>query len=153
MGLDPLSGGVIAIAAGIGISLLWNERTGSSPGGPIAPGLLALVALRSPIALLLVPLAAVMSGLATDRMARRVYLYGRRRYAMLLLVGMIAVLAVDGPLHLLGGPWPLGIVAYIVPGMVAYDFQRQGYARTVVPFIMVTIFVSSIVLLLDAMGN
>ena len=148
MGLDPLSAGVLAIAASIGASLLWNERTGISPGGPLAPGLLALVAVRSPIALILIPGAAIAAGIATDLASRRLYIYGRRRYAMLLLVGMTVVLAVDGPLHILNVPWPLRLMAYLVPGMIAYEHQRQGIIGTIVPFLCVTFIVSGMIVLI-----
>lgn len=138
----------LALVAGIALSMLWYERTGLSPGGVLAPGIAALLLVHAPAAAVLFSSLTVPAGLAIARVGERVYLFGRRRYAMLLLVGMALAVAADIPLALTDGLDPgVRLLAYLVPGLAAVDIGRQGVGRTMGSFAAVTAATAAVTVL------
>ncbi len=120
------------IFAGIAIALLVTELTGYSPGGIVAAGYLALFA-GQPV-WLAGTLAAALATFAVVRgLETRLLLYGRRQFAIYLLTGMLvgqaAMLLTRG-----NSRWESGIlvIGYLVPGLIARDFTRQGIIATLV---------------------
>lgn len=115
---------------GIVVSLLTAEFTGFSPGGIVVAGYLALF-LGQPV-WLGGTLAAALATLAVGRLLeRRLLLYGRRQFAVYILAGMLigqgAMLLTRGASYL---DWGLLVIGYLVPGLIARDFARQGIIPT-----------------------
>jgi len=115
---------------GLVLALLWTEITDISPGGLIVPGYLALY-LGQP-ARVAATLAAALLALAVYRvLARRLILFGRRRFVLMVLVG--AVLAQAWLLLLPGlfaAPAGLRVIGWIIPGILASSLARQKAAPT-----------------------
>ncbi len=115
---------------GLVLALLWTEITDISPGGLIVPGYLALYLGRP--ARVAATLAAALLALAVYRaLARRLILFGRRRFALMVLVG--AVLAQAWLLLLPGlfdAPAGLHVIGWIIPGILASSLARQKAAPT-----------------------
>lgn len=115
---------------GLVLALLWTELTDVSPGGLIVPGYLALY-LGQP-ARVAATLAAALLALAVYRvLARRLILFGRRRFVLMVLVG--AVLAQAWLLLLPGlfaAPAGLRVIGWIIPGILASSLARQKAAPT-----------------------
>lgn len=115
---------------GLVLALLWTELTDISPGGLIVPGYLALY-LGQP-ARVAATLAAALLALAVYRvLARRLILFGRRRFVLMVLVG--AVLAQAWLLLLPGlfaAPAGLRVIGWIIPGILASSLARQKAAPT-----------------------
>lgn len=117
---------------GIVISLLVTEITGFSPGGVIVPGYLAMFVFQ-PV-WLCGTLAAALAALGLIKLLeRRLLLYGRRQFAMYVLTG-IAVSQISGRLFAGNPQWDVSllVIGYLIPGLIARDFARQGIISTTV---------------------
>ena len=110
------------IVVGILVSLVFSELTGISPGGLITAGYLAL-ALSSPIKPLLTLAVALLTLGVYSLLSRFLILYGRRRFAVMVLVSLlISRLVTLLPL----GSANLSVVGYLIPGILAKECDRQG---------------------------
>lgn len=118
------------ILTGIVVSLLITEFTGYSPGGIVVAGYLALFA-NQPLWLAGTLVAAVMTHIVVRLLGNHLLLYGRRLFAIYLITG---VLISQGGMLLSRGrmPWDVGflVIGYLLPGLLARDFARQGILLT-----------------------
>lgn len=118
-----------ALIIGIVVSLLLAELVGLS-AGIIVPGYVALL-LDRPAALggfLVVALAThgIVLALGTQLM-----LFGTRRFTVTLLTGMTLSVVAQMTLPLIAlSPIEWAGLGYIVPGLLAHQFDRQGIAPT-----------------------
>lgn len=134
------------ISAGIIVSLVFNYFTGLSPAGLIVPGYLALN-LASPLKLLWT-MVTVFITLGIYRLVSRVtILYGQRRFAVMVLIA----LTVGWILTALPVPMAnIGVIGYLIPGIIAKEIDRQGILETLIPMVLVTAVTAMISLLLGA---
>lgn len=130
----------VALTLGIILSLIFAEKTGVVPSGMIVPGYLALVVDR-PIFLLIVLAISLLSYLiVTLVISKVVILYGRRKFAAMLIVGMILKLLLDYTYPVL----PFEIfefrgIGVIVPGIMANTYGKQGVPITLAATGIVTL--------------
>ena len=121
---------VETLLIGLVLALLWAEITDLSPGGIIVPGYFALY-LDRPLRAA-ATLAVALLTLAIYRLlARRLILFGRRRFVLVVLVG--AVLSQAWLLvlpRLLEAPVELRVVGWIIPGILASSLVRQKVLPT-----------------------
>ncbi len=129
---------VTLFVLGIVAALLVDELTGYSPGGIIVPAFLVLT-LHVPTQFLLtvgVAIVAFWVGLLAQSW---MLLYGRRRFAFLILTGLILKMALDSWLPLVGVfPFGLAIVGYVIPGVLADNIIRQGIWPTLASMLLAT---------------
>lgn len=121
----------VALVAGIVLSLLYVEITGVLPGGLVVPGYLALTFDQPIFIVSLFCLSFITYLLVTRVIGRFTILYGRRKFAAMLLTAIALKLIL---LHF----YPLvpfemleirGI-GIIVPGLIANTIEQQGLAHT-----------------------
>ena len=131
------------ILAGVLISLLYTEFTGLS-AGLIVPGYLALC-LHSPWRIVdTLVIAAVAVGIC-KLLSKSMILYGRRRFAFLLvLTFFLSLLAQEISLFPSGGI----VSGTLIPGIIAREFDRQGFADTLLSLALTTGLVAAILLVL-----
>ena len=108
------------ILLGVLVSLAFTELTGLS-AGLIVPGYLALC-LESPQRI-----AYTLAVGLCRLLARVVILYGRRRFAVLLVLTYFLDLALRTIGLIPGG---LSMIGVLIPGILAREFDRQGIADT-----------------------
>jgi poly-gamma-glutamate biosynthesis protein PgsC/CapC len=119
-----------ALIIGVLVSLLLTELVGLSPGGIIVPGYVALL-LDRPAALLGFLLVAGASYGIVLALGRWLMLYGRRRFAVAVLVGLTLSVAAQMTPPLFVPPYVEWVgLGYIVPGLLANQFDRQGVLPT-----------------------
>lgn len=127
------------VLIGVLISLVFTEITGYSPGGIVVPGYLAMFAFE-PKWLTGTVLAAIITyGLVYSIQSRSI-LYGRRLFAIFLVTGIVisqtilwlftTKIAADAAIMVIG---------YLIPGLIARDFGRQGIAITLTALAVVAI--------------
>jgi len=142
----------IGIALGLVFSLLCYLTTNLSPGGMITPGWLALTLVGDLRRAAMVAAVAALTYLLTKLLQRFVILYGKRLFASVVLIG---VLLQAGLSLLLQQQFPTlfahQALGFIVPGLIAYQLQRQPKAATVlctcaVTFAAYVILVSGLLL-------
>jgi gamma-polyglutamate biosynthesis protein CapC len=121
-----------ALIIGIVVSLLLAEVVGLTAGGIIVPGYVALLIDR-PAALAGFLLVALASYGIVRALGMVLMLYGARRFAMAVLIGLTLSAGAQWASPLLAPTYVewagLGL---IVPGLLANQFDRQGVLLTLV---------------------
>lgn len=125
--MDPQT---TAIGIGLAITLLFSEWFGLSAGGMIVPGYFAL-SLEAPHAVCLTLLVALATWGIVKGISRFTILYGRRRVALMVLVGFVLAQLLQS---FLAQPPEAGmlppIIGMIIPGLIALWIERQGVVET-----------------------
>lgn len=142
---------VLSIAIGIVVSLLFTEVYGLAAGGVVVPGYVALY-LHQPYAIILTLGVAVVTFALVRVMSTFIILYGRRRTSLTILLGF----ALGAWLFRFGlEPASLGIeradltvIGYIIPGLLAIWFDRQGVIQTAASLAVAATLVRLLLLLL-----
>lgn len=132
--------------AGIVFSLLVTELTGFSPGGVVAAGYLAMFAAQPAWQLGTLASALITFGIMRG-IEGRLILYGRRQFTLYVLTG---ILVSQGAMLLAGSGTSLGVgllvIGYLVPGLIARDFGRQGVFATLAAMILAVALTELLVL-------
>ncbi len=121
---------VETLLIGLLFAILWAELTDVSPGGLIVPGYCALY-LGQPLRIAATLGVALLTWAVYRFLARRLILYGRRRFVLTVLAG--AALAQAWILvlpSLFAAPAGLRAIGLIVPGILASSLARQKPAPT-----------------------
>lgn len=132
-------------AIGILISSLFIELTGIYPGGIIVPAYFS-VHLDQPLRIIGTIAASVIIWIVYRALALWLILFGHRRFALLLalsaLLGMFSH-------HVLPTIWPaaleLRIIGWVVSGVLANSFERQGVWRSLCGVAIVSVVIYFIV--------
>ncbi len=126
----------VALVIGVVVSMLFYERVQLTTGGAIVPAYLALHIPR-PLFILTTVGAAYGTYLVVNRvLARRMILYGRRKFEVEVLVGLalVMVLTLTADRLAVLDPVLLGLagIGFLIPGILAHDMARQRPGKTVV---------------------
>jgi gamma-polyglutamate biosynthesis protein CapC len=127
------------LLVGLVVALLWAELTDISPGGIIVPGYLALY-LGQPLRVAATLTAAILAVAAYRALAGRLILFGRRRFALMVLLGALLSqawsLALPG---LFAAPLELRVIGWVVPGILASSLVRQKPLPTMASLLAVAV--------------
>lgn len=130
----------IGIAIGLVFSLVCYLTTNLSPGGMITPGWLALTMVEDLKRAALVLAVTVVTYGATRILQKNVILYGKRLFAAVVLT---AVVIQAGVYLVLQTQFPLlyanETLGFIVPGLIAYQLERQPKGATLLSVSTVTL--------------
>lgn len=110
------------VLAGVAISLIFSELTGLSPAGLVVPGYIALC-LQTPRRVVYTLIIALLAWAAAKLLSRWMILYGRRRFAVLILLSFLLNELVVGTGLL---PYDPGMIGVLVPGIIANEVEKQG---------------------------
>ena len=127
---------------GIIFALIFTEFTDLSPGGVIVPAYFALY-LTSPVRILTTVAAALVTMLIVSFLSRYMILYGRRRYAVFLISGVLLKVLMSA---LIGGT-ALSIGS-LIPGILGREMERQHILPTLLSLAVVTLAIYFVILLL-----
>lgn len=122
----------IALILGVLLSLLFSEKTGVVPAGLIVPGYLALV-FDQVLFMTLVVLVSILTYVTVKYgLSKIMILYGRRKFAAMLITGIIFKLAVDFAYPITPfESFEFRGLGVIVPGLIANTIHRQGVVITI----------------------
>ena len=121
------------ILTGVAVSLIFSELTGLSPAGIIVPGYIA-ISLQTPRRVIYTIAVAVLAMFCARLIARWTILYGRRRFAVLILLSFV-INAVIVNLGIL--PYDPGMIGVLVPGIMAQEMEKQGIAKSMLSLAVV----------------
>jgi len=141
---------MILTAFGLGIALgfMLFEITGLTAGGILVPGYLALY-VNEPVRIIFTVCIALITHGCILLTANFTVIYGRRRYLLTMLIGFILNYSADTLIFtMIQDANALQIIGYIIPGLIAADFYRQGIIKTILAMGIVCIFVYIILQLL-----
>jgi len=144
---------VIEAAVGLGviISLIFTEMLGASAGGIVVPGYIALY-LDKPLQIL----GTLAVSLATWGIIRIIgmftLLFGKRRMVLSILIGFILGWASRNlVLHNVTiYDLQMQSIGYIVPGLIANWFERQGFMKTLSTMMIAAVLVRLILMVVFA---
>jgi len=134
---------MILTAFGLGIALgfLFFEITGLTAGGIIVPGYIALY-INEPLRIVATLLISLCTLGLVSMLANYTILFGRRRFLLMILAGFLLRAAFDAlQFYLPETGLDLQAVGYIIPGLIANEFYRQGIWKTVMAMMIVSALV------------
>lgn len=137
----------IALVVGIVVSLIYNDVTGISPSGLVVPGYLSLI-FDQPMFIAYVFIFSLLTYLIVIHgIGRFTILYGKRKFAAMLTVGLLLKLVFDYLYPII----PFQIhefrgIGVIVPGLIANAIHKEGVVLTVTSTILMTAVTFLIVL-------
>tara|TARA_Y100000590_G_scaffold420061_1_gene522366 strand:- start:1310 stop:1753 length:444 start_codon:yes stop_codon:yes gene_type:complete len=137
----------ISIGLGIFLSLILSELFGVTAGGIIVPGYISLY-LHSPSQVIITFLVAIIVYLIIQMLSNYMFLYGKRRIVLALILGFIfgfisrnfSFYSIE-----LGN---LEVIGNIIPGLIANWMDRQGVIRTISVVIITAVLVKLIIMIL-----
>ncbi|HHY45831.1 MAG TPA: poly-gamma-glutamate biosynthesis protein PgsC [Firmicutes bacterium] len=128
------------IGIGIVTSIFITELFGVSPGGMIVPAYLS-ACIPSPERIMATLVVAFMTAAICRFMSRYLLLFGRRRFSAMIVTGLFLRMLLEGLIshtRAIGPEWT--VVGYVVPGLIATDFDRQGVLRTIAAMVVALTF-------------
>jgi len=125
---------VVQAAVGIGviISLIFSELLGASAGGIVVPGYVALY-LDKPMQILGTLVVSLLTWGIIRVIGQFTLLFGKRRMVLSILIGFILGWATRMLVFQNQTVYTLQMqsIGYIVPGLIANWFERQGFWKTI----------------------
>jgi poly-gamma-glutamate biosynthesis protein PgsC/CapC len=131
----------LSIGLGLAASLLYGELFGLAAGGMVVPGYIALYA-NKPVDVGLTLVAALVTFGILKGLSQIAIVYGRRRTALTILVGYVVGLTFRMWLESPIAPFTEGaIIGFIIPGLIAIWYQRQGVIQTTLSLVTAAVIV------------
>jgi poly-gamma-glutamate biosynthesis protein PgsC/CapC len=144
---------VIEAAVGLGviISLVFAELLGASAGGIVVPGYIALY-LDKPLQILGTLAVSMLTWGIIRIIGMFTLLFGKRRMVLSILIGFILGWASRNLIFLNVTIYDLQMqsIGYIVPGLIANWFERQGFWKTLSTMTIAAVLVRLVLMLVFA---
>lgn len=141
---------VIQAAVGLGviISLVFSELLGASAGGIVVPGYIAMY-LDKPMQILGTLLVSLLTWAIIRIVSQFTLIYGKRRMVLSILVGFILgwatrLMVVE---NFTVYTYQMQSIGYIIPGLIANWFERQGFIKTLASMGVAAILVRLILII------
>lgn len=122
------------VILGVILSLVYYEFTGISPAGLVVPGYIVLC-LQTPLRILYTLFIVLVTWGLASLLSNVTILYGRRRFAVMILISFAVNWLVVQTGILVHNP---GLIGALVPGIIAQEFEKQGVAKSLISLAIVT---------------
>ena len=128
-----------SLFVGVVLSLIFAEKFGINPAGLVVPGYLALI-FDQPIMLLSVLIISCLTFfIVNNGISKWVILYGRRKFAAMILTGMVLKFIFDliyplTPFEMV----EVSGIGVVIPGIIANTIQKQGVVITLSSTMLLT---------------
>lgn len=145
-----MDGITVSLAVGLLVSLAVTELFGLTAGGMIVPGYFAL-SVHRPLDLLVTVLVALATFGVVRLLGEFMIIYGRRRIVLALLFGFLIGSVVRYLMLGYGGEQVTAcgcVIGFIIPGLIALWFDRQGIAGTIGSLATSTVMVRLVLILI-----
>ena len=137
----------ISIGLGIFLSLILSESLGVTAGGIIVPGYIALY-LHEPIQVVVTFLVAILVWVIIQGMGNVMFLYGKRRIVLALILGFFFGYISRNFIYLSEDIGSVAVIGNIIPGLIANCMDRQGIIRTLSVVLLTSVMVKLCVMIL-----
>lgn len=129
-----------AVGTGLVVALIFGELFGITAGGMVVPGYIALT-LIAPTRVAGTIAVGILVYLLVRLLSRFTLLYGRRRFAVTILLGFFLGLALENLLRadITGTHAEFRAIGFIIPGLIAEWMDHQGVTVTVAGLITVAV--------------
>lgn len=131
------------------VSLIFSDLIGITPGGIIIPFYFALY-IDDPVKVAATVVTAVLSVFIIRFLSRFMILYGRRKFTMYIVVGLLIKILFTyfyfGNSYMF---YNLSMtIGYLVPGILGRDMERQGILKTLCALAVVVLIIKLLQILL-----
>ncbi|MBN2537339.1 poly-gamma-glutamate biosynthesis protein PgsC [candidate division WOR-3 bacterium] len=128
------------IGLGMLASFFLTETVGLAAGGIVVPGYFALT-LHEPVRVVMTVLVSLVTFGLLQLLGKVMLVYGRRLLVLAILIGyLLGYLTRIAPVLEVGaGRLDVGVVGYVIPGLVAYWMHRQGVVQTVATMLVAAV--------------
>ena len=128
-----------SLFVGVVLSLIFAEKFGINPAGLVVPGYLALIFVQPIMLLSVLIISCLTYFIVSNGISKWVILYGRRKFAAMILTGMVIKFIFD----LLYPLTPFEMVevsgiGVVIPGIIANTIQKQGVVITLSTTMLLT---------------
>ena len=129
----------ISVGFGMILSLLLTETIGITAGGIIVPGYIGFY-LHEPLNVILTFTISILTILILNILSNFVFIYGKRRLVLCILFGFLGGAFVESfyGIKFFNSLFSnfletssLGVIGYLIPGLIASWMDRQGVAKTI----------------------
>jgi poly-gamma-glutamate biosynthesis protein PgsC/CapC len=135
------------LVIGILISIIFYELTDISPGGIIVPGLLVTY-INSIERVIFTVIIAVLTYLIVKFLSKYVLVFGKRRFALMIIISIFLSIIFELITHVLSGYLlSVSIVGYTIAGLIANDFYKQGVKKTLPSLVICVCLLELIVII------
>lgn len=117
------------IIIGIMLSLIYYEMTDLSPGGIIVPAYLSLY-MNNSLKILITLVIATITYLIIGQLSKIILIFGRRRFTLMIVFSFIVQIFFREAFLISGMEIGFSSIGVIIPGIMASDFEKQGYRKT-----------------------
>lgn len=139
----------LTIGLGVLISLLFHEIVGAAAGGIVVPGYLAMH-LNDPAKLLGTFSVALVAYFCIRIVSKFMFVYGRRRMVLAIMFGFI--FGYISRNFIINELWVADLrlesIGFIIPGLIANWFERQGVVKTLATMLIAAPLVKLLVMVL-----
>lgn len=126
---------------GLLVSLLFIALTGYYPGGIIVPSYLVLFA-DQPARIVGTLMISLLTVCCYRLASQCVILFGKRRFIFMILVGALwTIFWLQVVPHFFPSSLEFRMIGWVIPGLIANQFERQGVLLTTSSLIVVIVFV------------
>lgn len=137
---------------GLVVAVLYVEVMEIYPGGIIVPAYLALY-LDQPLRVLATIVAALLSLWTYRVLSRFLFLFGKRRFVMLILLGVLwSQIWLFVLPQLRSGAAELHVIGWVIPGLLANNLERQKFFATLASLFTVAILTYLLVRIITGLG-
>lgn len=141
---------MIATSFGLGIVIgfIFFEITGLTAGGIIVPGYIALF-IHEPLRIVITLFVSLITYGFTTFLSRHFIIFGKRRFLIMVMLGFLFRIFIEhlNVIMIYSGV-ELKLIGYIIPGIIANEYYRQGVFRTIASLTIVSSIVYFILQLL-----
>ena len=137
----------ISIGLGIFLSLILSESLGVTAGGIIVPGYIALY-LHQPMQVVVTFLVAILVWVIIQGMGKVMFLYGKRRIVLALILGFFFGYISRNFIYLSQDIGSVAVIGNIIPGLIANWMDRQGIIRTLSVVLLTSVMVKLCIMIL-----
>jgi poly-gamma-glutamate biosynthesis protein PgsC/CapC len=138
-----------AVGLGLVMSLAFSETLGVAAGGMVVPGYVALM-IHHPLRIVGTILVSLMTFVSIRFLSNYMFIYGRRRTVMVILLGFLfgwlsrELLIIQTNAATL----ELQTIGLIIPGLIANWMERQGVVKTISTMIIVAVFIRLLLMII-----
>ncbi|MDD4012074.1 MAG: poly-gamma-glutamate biosynthesis protein PgsC [Sphaerochaetaceae bacterium] len=131
----------VSVVLSIVLGFLSSEFLGLLSGGMVSAGYLAFY-LEQPLRVASTLLMSVAICLLVKLLQRYIILFGRRRFMLTVILGILLSMLLERSLVLFAGiDQDFRLIGYIITGLIANDMVKQGIIKTLVMVLMIAIVI------------
>lgn len=138
-----------AVGIGLVLSLLFTETLGLAAGGMVVPGYVALM-IHHPLRIAGTIMVSLLTHLTMKFLSNYMFIYGRRRIVMVILVGFLfgwlsrEILVIQTNAMTL----ELQTIGLIIPGLIANWMEKQGVIKTISTLVIAAVFIRLLLMII-----